>query len=145
MSIWRISGSLILSHNFDKNRKFSWPQSLAKFQILTNFSRLPFQTCEWIASLKMAFWSVLMSIWRISGSLSWVIILSKIENFHGRGPKRNFRFWPIFQDFDFRLVNELQLSKWHSGVFSCLFEGFLEVWGWVKILSKIENFHDCGH
>ena len=35
----------------------------------------------------------------------WVKILSKIENFHDRSSQRNFRFWPIFQDFDFRLVN----------------------------------------
>ena len=54
-SIWRISGSLRLSQNFVKNWKFSWPRSLAKFQILTKFSRLSFQTCKWIASLKMAF------------------------------------------------------------------------------------------
>ena len=28
--------------------------------------------------------------------------------------------------------------------FFCWFELFVEVWGWVKILSKIENFHDRG-
>ena len=72
----------------------------------------------------------------------WVKILWKIENFHARGPWRNFRFWPSFQDFHFRLVNELQVSKWQPRVFSCSFEWFLEVWGWVKILWKIENFHD---
>ena len=66
-------------------------------------------------------------------------VLSEISDFDG-----NFRFSPIFQDFHFRLVNELQVSKWHSRVFLCWFEGFLEVWGWVKILSKIDNFHDCG-
>ena len=38
MLIWRISGSLRLSQNFVKNWKFSWLWSLAKFQILTNFS-----------------------------------------------------------------------------------------------------------
>ena len=38
-----------------KFKKFSSPHSLAKFQILTNFSRPWFQTCEWIASLKMVF------------------------------------------------------------------------------------------
>ena len=37
MLIWRISGSLRLSQNFVKNWKFSWPLSLAKFQILTTF------------------------------------------------------------------------------------------------------------
>ena len=36
----------------------------------------------------------------------------------------------------------MQVSKWYSKVFSCWFELFQEVWGWVKILSKIENFHD---
>ena len=41
--------------NFFKNWKFSWPRSLAKFQILTTFSSLLFLTCEWIASLKMVF------------------------------------------------------------------------------------------
>ena len=35
--------------------------------------------------------------------------------------------WPIFQDFDFRLVNELQVSKWHCRVFLCRFGGFLKV------------------
>ena len=38
MSIWRISGSLRLSQNFVRNWKFSWPRSLAKFQILTEIS-----------------------------------------------------------------------------------------------------------
>ena len=28
--------------------------------------------------------------------------------------------------------------------FFCYFEPFLEVWGWVKILSKIEKFHYRG-
>ena len=41
---------------------------LSKFQILTNFSRLSFQTCEWIASLKMAFLEM--------------FFCEKIENFH---------------------------------------------------------------
>ena len=49
---WTISGSLRLSQNFVKNWKFSWPWSLAKFQILTTFWTLPFLTCEWIASVK---------------------------------------------------------------------------------------------
>ena len=66
----------------------------------------------------------------------------KLKIFMHRGPWRNFRFWPSFQDFHFRLVNELQVSKWQPRVFSCSFEWFLEVWGWVKILWKIENFHD---
>ena len=39
-------------------------------------------------------------------------------------------------------MSQLQVSKWHSRVFLCWFEGFLEVWGWVKILSKFEKFHD---
>ena len=38
MSIWSISGSLRLSQNFVRNWKFSWPRSLAKFQILTEIS-----------------------------------------------------------------------------------------------------------
>ena len=73
----------------------------------------------------------------------WVKILSKFENFRDCGPQRNFWFWPPFQDFHFSPVSQLQVSKWHSKIFLCWFEGFLEVWGWVKILSKIENFHDC--
>ena len=50
-----ISGSLRLSQNFVKNWKFSWPRSLAKFQILTTFWTLSFLTCEWITSIKMVF------------------------------------------------------------------------------------------
>ena len=42
MLIWRISESLRSSQNFVKNWKFSWPRSLAKFQILTTFSGLSF-------------------------------------------------------------------------------------------------------
>ena len=53
--VWTISGSLRLSQNFVKNWKFSWPRSLAKFQILTTFWTLSFLTCEWIASVKMIF------------------------------------------------------------------------------------------
>ena len=40
---------------FCQNWKFSWPRSLAKFQILNKFSSLSFLTCEWVPSLKMAF------------------------------------------------------------------------------------------
>ena len=40
--IWTLSGSLRLSQNFVKNWKFSWPRSLAKFQILTTFWTLLF-------------------------------------------------------------------------------------------------------
>ena len=76
---WYLLGSWMgVSQNFVKNWKFSWPRSLAKFQILTTFS-----------------------------SLSIMI------------------------------VSEFHVSKWYSKVFLCWFEGFLEVWGWVKILSKI--------
>ena len=53
-------------------------------------------------------------------------------------------FDQLFQDIHFRHVSGLQLLKRHSRVFLCRFEGFLEVWGWVKILSKIDNFHDRG-
>ena len=35
--------------------KFSWPQSLAKFQILTTFWTLSFLTCEWIVSVTIVF------------------------------------------------------------------------------------------
>ena len=55
-----------------------------------------------------------------------------------------FRFWPLFHPFRFWPVSELQVSKWYSKVFFCWFEAFLKVWGGVKILSKIENFHDRG-
>ena len=44
-----------LSQNFVKNWKFSWPHSLAKFQILTTSWTLSFLTCEWIASIKIIF------------------------------------------------------------------------------------------
>ena len=53
-------------------------------------------------------------------------------------------FDQVFKTFISDLWSELQVSKWHSRVFSCSFKGFLEVWGWVKILWKIENFHDRG-
>ena len=53
-------------------------------------------------------------------------------------------FDQFFITLHFWLVSQLQVSKWHSRVFLSWFEGFLEVWGWVKILSKIENFHDRG-
>ena len=43
--ILTISETLRLSQNFVKNWKFSWPRSLAKFQILTTFWTLPFLTC----------------------------------------------------------------------------------------------------
>ena len=41
-------------------------------------------------------------------------------------------------------MSELQEWILYSKVFFSWFEGFLEIWGWVKILSKIENFHDRG-
>ena len=47
--------SLRLSQNFVKNWMFSWPRSLAKFQILTTFCTLSFLTCEWIVGLKIVF------------------------------------------------------------------------------------------
>ena len=53
---------------------------------------------------------------------------------------RNFRFWQIFHHSYFWLVSQLQVSKWQSRVFLCWFEGFLEFWGWVKILSKLKIF-----
>ena len=37
--------------------------------------------------------------------------------------------------------------KYQNGIlkrFFCRFVVFLEVWGWIKILLKIENFHDHG-
>ena len=64
-----ISGSLRLSQNFVKNWKFSWPRSLAKFQILTNFSRLSFQTCEWHCKSQNGILECSLVIWMISGSL----------------------------------------------------------------------------
>ena len=85
-----------------------------------------------------------MFIWTICGSLRLSQILSTIKNFHDRGPERNFRFWLLFEYCHFWLVSELQVSKLYSKVFFSWFEGFVEVWGWVKILSKIETFHDRG-
>ena len=58
--------------------------------------------------------------------------------------RKNFRFWPLFCHFQLWLVSEFHVSKWYSKVFFCWFEGFLEVWVCVKILSKIENFYDHG-
>ena len=84
---------------------------LAKFQILTTFWTLSFLTCEWIASIKMTFKSVFSFIWTICGSLRLSRILSKIENFHDRGPERNFRFWPLFDHCHFWLVSQFQVSK----------------------------------
>ena len=37
--------------------------------------------------------------------------------------------------------------KYQNGIlklFYCRFVLFLKVWGWIKILLKIENFHDRG-
>ena len=59
-------------------------------------------------------------------------VLNKISDFD--------HFFIIFNSD----LSKFQVSKWYSKVFFCWFEGFLEVWGWVKILSKIENFHDRG-
>ena len=42
----------MLSQNFVKIENFHDRRPIAKFQILTTFSRLSFQTCESIASLK---------------------------------------------------------------------------------------------
>ena len=54
-------------------------------------------------------------------------------------------------DFDHFLnivISDLWVNcKLQNSILKCSFiwfEGFLEVWGWVKILSKIENFHDRG-
>ena len=94
-----ISGSLRLSQNFVKNWKFSWPRSLAKFQILTKFSWLVISdlwvNCKFQNSiLECSCWfEWFVEVW------GWVKILSKIENFHDRGPYRNFRFWPTFSTF----------------------------------------------
>ena len=63
-SFLRISRSFMFSQNFVKNWKFSWPRSLAKFQILTTFWTFSYLTYEWIASLKMAFQSVLLIIFK---------------------------------------------------------------------------------
>ena len=204
MLIWRISGSLRLSQNFVKIWKFSWPRSLEKFQILTNFSSLSFLTCEdncksqngilecsylalkdfwkfevelnFCQKLKIFMTAVLSEISDFDQffitliSDSWVNCKSqngilesfyvnlkdfwkfeveskfcqKIENFHDSGLSEISDFDHLFKTFHFRLVSQLQVSKWHSKVFLCWFEGFLEVWGWVKILSKFENFHDRG-
>ena len=54
-------------------------------------------------------------------------------------------------DFDHFLnivISDLWVNcKYQNNILKCFFvdfELFLEVWGWVKILSKIENFHDRG-
>ena len=144
MLIWRISGSLRLSQNFVKNWKFSWPRSLAKFQILTTFSRLSFQTCE--SGLQVSKWYSrvffvdLKDFWKFEVRVK---ILSKIENFHDRGLSEISDFDHFLKTF----ISDLWVNcKYQNGILKCsllIFEGFLEVWGWVKILSKIENFHDC--
>ena len=60
--------------------------------------------------------------------------LSKILDFHHFFITFNTELW----------VNTIS----RNGIlkcFLCWFKGFLEVWGWVKILSKIiiKDFHDC--
>ena len=145
MLIWRISESLRSSQNFVKNWKFSWPAVLSK---ISDFDHLfkTFILDLWVncnsqnGILKwfLCWFEGFLEVW------GWVKILSKIiiEDFHDRGRYRNFRFWPIFRHSLYWPVSQLQVSKWHSRVFLSWFEGFLKVWGWVKILSKIENFHD---
>ena len=53
-------------------------------------------------------------------------------------------FDQLFKTF----ISDLWMNcKSQNGILECSlvrFEGFLEVWGWVKILWKIENFHDRG-
>ena len=82
-------------------------------------------------------------IWRICGSLRLSQILSKIKNLLTVDLSQIFYF-------DRFLNTAFLTSEWIAGlkmvflVFFCWLEGFFYGWGWVKILSKIENFHDRG-
>ena len=114
-----------LSLNFVKDLKFSWPRSLAKFQILTTFWTLSFLTCEWIAGLKMVFlvsfcwFEVFVEVW------AWVKILSKIENFHDSVLSE-------ISDFDHFLnivISDLWVNlRFQNGILKCSFGDFKDLW-----------------
>ena len=112
MLIWKISGGLRLSQNFVKIENFHDRGTEAKFQILTTFSRLSIQTCESFASLKNGILECsyvdLKDFWKFEVESKFC---QKIENFHDRGPERNFRFWPPFQDFHFRSCESIASLK----------------------------------
>ena len=134
MSIWRISGSLILSQNFVKNWKFSWPRSLAKFQILTKFSRLSFQTCEWIASIKMATYSVLLFIWMISGSLR--LSQNFVKNWKFSWPRSLAKF-QILTKFS-RL--SFQTCEWIASLKMAFYSVLMSIWRISGSLRLSQNF-----
>ena len=118
--IWMISGSLRLSQNFVKNWKFSWPRSLAKFQILTNFSRLSFQPCEVDCNPQKWYSGVVSCVdlndfWKFEVESKFceklkifmTAVLSEISDFDQH-----------FKTFTSDLWMNCKSQKWHSGVFS---------------------------
>ena len=123
-----------------QNWKFSWPRSLATFQILTTFSSLSIITCERIPSLKMVLWSVFVLIWRIFGSLR----LS--QNF-----VKNWKFsWPVLSkisDFDHFFIT-FNYDLWvnsmsENGILRCSFvdlKDFLKFEDESKFCQKLKIF-----
>ena len=125
--IWRIFGSLRLSQNLVINYKFSWPRSLAKFQILTTFSSLSILPCERIPCVKMVFWRISISL-RTSKNFvknlksSWLRSLAK------------FQILTAFSSLWIMTCEWFHVSKWYSKVF------FLLIWRISRSLRLSQNF-----
>ena len=153
MSIWRISGSLMLSQNFVKNWKFSWPRSLAKFwdfdQLFKTFISDLWMNCK--SQNGNLEWSLvhLNDFWKFEVESKFC---EKLKIFMTAVLSEILRFWPSFQDFHFSLVSGLQLSQWHFGVFLLfiwrisgslrLSQNFVKNWKfwWSLSLAKFPDF-----
>ena len=136
-----------MSQNFIKNWKLSWPRS--------TFSSLLIMTCEWIPCLKMVIWSFifvdLKDFWKFEANTK---LYQRLKIFMTAFLSEILHFDCLFNILISHLcVNSksqngilkcsfylnLQVRKSYSEVFLCWFEKFLEFWGLVKTLSKIEK------
>ena len=143
MLIWMISGSLRLSQNFVKNWKFSWPLLLSEIsdfdQLFKTFISALLVDCNSQNGILECSLVHLNDFWKFEVESKFceklkifiTAVLSEISDFDQH-----------FKTFTSDLWMNCKSQKWHFRVFLRRFEGFLEVWGWVKILSKIENFYD---
>ena len=141
MLIWRISGSLRLSQNFAKNWKFSWPQSLEKFQFLTNFfiTRISdlWVNCKSQNGILECSYADLKDFWKLdveskfcqNSKFSWPRSLSEISNFDH-----------LFKTF----ISDLWvICKFKNGILECSYvdlKDFLKFEVESKFCQKLKIF-----
>ena len=142
--IWRICGSLRLCQNLCQKLKIFMTAVLGEISDFVHFLNIVFSDM-WVTSrsqnciLKCSFVD-LKDLWKFEFQSKFcqklkifmTVVVSEISDFDH------------FFTLSFLTCEWIVGLKLYSKEFSCWFEGFVEVWVWVKILSKIENFHERG-